>query len=125
MIWLLQGIVITPHPSHYPTTDFGTTSGTATYQSDTPGHFMTSPRNSSIKHYLSTRQFTVFGSPVFVLDESSTEEKLIFVRMCYTQKVCRPVKLHPTMGFPKKAYKTLELLSFDQTDRDCGECQLL
>ena len=32
--WLVQGMVTKPHPSHYPRTDFGTTSGTATHQSD-------------------------------------------------------------------------------------------
>ena len=30
---LVLGMVTTPHPSHYPRTDFGTTSGTATHQS--------------------------------------------------------------------------------------------
>ena len=31
---LVQGMVITPHPSHYPRTAFGTTYGTARHQSD-------------------------------------------------------------------------------------------
>ena len=32
---LVQGMVTTQHPYHYPRTDFATTSGTVTYQSDT------------------------------------------------------------------------------------------
>ena len=32
--WLVQGMVTTQHPDHYPRIDFGTTSGTATNQSD-------------------------------------------------------------------------------------------
>ena len=31
---LVQGMVTTPHPGHYSRYDFGTTSGTATLQSD-------------------------------------------------------------------------------------------
>ena len=31
---LVQGMVTTTHPSHYPRTDFGATSSTATHQSD-------------------------------------------------------------------------------------------
>ena len=31
---LVQGMVTTPHPSHYPRADFGTTSGTASHHSD-------------------------------------------------------------------------------------------
>ena len=31
---LVQELATTRHPSHYPRTDFGTTSGTATHQSD-------------------------------------------------------------------------------------------
>ena len=31
---LVQGKVTTQHPDHYPRTDFGATSGTATHQSD-------------------------------------------------------------------------------------------
>ena len=31
---LFQGTVTTQHPDHFPRTDFGTTSGTATHQSD-------------------------------------------------------------------------------------------
>ena len=32
---LVQGMATTQHPDHYRRTDFGTTSGTAIYQSDT------------------------------------------------------------------------------------------
>ena len=32
---LVQGMTTTQHPNHYPRTEFGTTSGTATHQSDT------------------------------------------------------------------------------------------
>ena len=36
---LVQGMVTTTHPSHYPKTDFDTTSGTATNQSDNSFNF--------------------------------------------------------------------------------------
>ena len=34
LIGLVQGVVTTQHLDHYPRADFGTTSGTVTYQSD-------------------------------------------------------------------------------------------
>ena len=35
LTWLVQGMLTTPHPIHYPRADYNATSGAAVYQPDT------------------------------------------------------------------------------------------
>ena len=46
---LVQGMVTTQHPDHYRRTDFGTTSGTATNQSDTYEYLQNGSKSTGTK----------------------------------------------------------------------------
>ena len=57
---LVQGMVTTPHPSHYPRTDFGATCGIATYQSDIWSSWNVYIHFPYIRHTFTQNNFNIY-----------------------------------------------------------------